>query len=141
MALSNDRVRDIEHDQVRFTDKDDRADPPQPPKTMTLAATAFMRRLLVPVRPSGLHRIRDSGVLGARHRAETLTRCRQLLGPTPSVPRPVETMPITSRDDRADTEPRTAVPARRCTACGQGHVLVIERLPPSRVGSTIPDTS
>ncbi len=141
VALSNDRLRDIENDQVRFTDKDDRADPPQPPKTLTLAATACIRRFLLHVLPSGLHRIRYDGFLGARHRAERLTRCRQLLGPTPAVPTPIETMPIAPSDDRAHTEPRTAVHARLCTACGQGHFIVIARLPPRRVGSTILDTS
>ena len=141
VALSNDRLRDIENDQVRFTYKDYRADPSQAPKTMTLAATEFMRRFLWHVLPSGLHRIRYYGFLGARHRAEKLTRCRQLLGPTPSVPTPVETMTMAPKDDRAQTETRTAVRAPVCTACGQGHFIVIERLPPSRVGSTIPDTS
>ena len=141
VALSNDRRRDIEHDPVRVTDKDYRVDPTPPPKTLTLAATECIRRFLLHVRPSGLHRIRDYGFLGARHRAERLTRCRPLLGPTPSVPTPIETMPIAPSDDRAHTEPRPAVHARRCPACGRGHVIVIERLRPRRVGSTIRDTS
>ena len=141
VALSNDRLRDMEHDPVRFTDKDYRVDPTPPPKTLPLAATECIRRFLLHVRPSGWHRIRYYGFLGARHRAERLTRCRPLLGPTPSVPTPIETMPIAPSDDRAHTEPRTAVHARRCTACGRGHVIVIERLRPRRVGSPIRDTS
>ena len=142
VAISNDRIRDIDHDEVRFTYKDYRADPPQPPKTLTLAATEFIRRFLLHVLPSGLHRIRYYGFLGARHRAEKLTRCRQLLDSAPSVTTPVDPMTLAPKDDQAQTETRTAMRALVCTACGQGHFVVIERLlPQRRVGSTIPDTS
>ena len=79
---------------------------------MTLAATEFIRRFLLHVLPSGFHRIRYYGFLGARHRAEKLTRCRQLLGPTPSVTTPVDTMTLAPKDDRTQTETRTAVRAR-----------------------------
>ena len=47
VALSNDRLRDIENDQVRFTYKDYRVDPTPPPKTLTLAATECIRRFLL----------------------------------------------------------------------------------------------
>ena len=139
VAISNDRVRDIEHDQVRFTYKDSRADPPQAPKTMTLAATEFIRRFLWHVLPSGFHRIRYYGFLGPRHRAEKLTRCRQLLGSTPSITTPAD--PLGPTDDPTRGDPRTRVSPRLCTACGLGHLIVIERLPPGRHVSTIPDTS
>ena len=46
VAIANDRIRDIDHDEVRFTYKDYRADLAQSLKTMTLAATEFMRRFL-----------------------------------------------------------------------------------------------
>ena len=140
VAISNDRIRDIDHDEVRFTYKDYRADPAQAPQTMTLAATEFMRRFLLHVLPSGFHRIRHYGLFGPRHRAEKLTRCRQLLG-TPSVTTPVNQMTMAPTDDRPQTETRTEVRAPVCTACVQGHFIVIERLPPRRGGSTIPDTS
>jgi hypothetical protein len=80
VAISNDRIRDIDHDEVRFTYKDYRAAPPQSLKTMTLAATEFIRRFLLHVLPLGFHRIRYYGFLGPRHWAQKLTRCRQLLG-------------------------------------------------------------
>ena len=140
VAISNDRIRDIDHDEVRFTYKDYRADPAQSLKTMTLAATEFMRRFLLHVLPPGFHRIRYYGFLGPRHRAQKLTRCRQLLG-TPSVTTPIDQTTMAPTDDRPHTETRTAVRAPVCTVCGQGHFLVIERLPPRRGGSTIPDTS
>ena len=114
---------------------------------MTLAATEFMRRFLLHVLPPGFHRIRYYGFLGPRHRAEKLTRCHQLLG-TPSVTTPVETMTMAPKQDRGQTETHPGGRASMCTACGQGHFIVLERLPPRRlgptiprVGSTIPDTS
>ncbi len=136
VAISNDRVRDIEHDQVRFTYKDYRVDPSSRPKTMTLAATEFIRRFLLHVLPSGFHRIRYYGFLGPRHRADNLTRCRQLLGSTPSIP------PIadpTAEPTRVD--PQTRLSSQRCPACRQGHLIVIERLLPWRRLSIIPDSS
>ena len=44
---------------VRFTCKDYRADPPQSskPRTMTLAASEFIRRFLLHVLPAGFHRL------------------------------------------------------------------------------------
>src|SRR6266540_3056922 len=47
VAISNDRLLDIEDGRVRFTYKDYRADSPQAPKTMTLAAGEFIRRFLL----------------------------------------------------------------------------------------------
>ena len=88
--------------------------------------------------PAGFHRIRSYGLLGNRHRVEKLVRCRQLLGTTPSStlsdagPTP---------NDRDRTETRTGVSLRVCTACHQGHLIVIERLRPVRRVSAIPDTS
>ena len=68
VAISNERLLDIENGEVRFTYKDYRADPPQSPKTMTLTAGEFIRRFLLHVLPAGFHRIRYYGFLGARHR-------------------------------------------------------------------------
>jgi hypothetical protein len=135
VAISNDRIRDIDHDQVRFTYKDYRAAPPQSLKTMTLAATEFIRRFLLHVLPLGFHRIRYYGFLGPRHRAEKLTRCRQLLGATPAV---TGGNPTT---DPMPIAPRPPATTRLCPVCGRGHWLVIDRLPPTRRLALIPDTS
>ena len=80
VAISNNRLLDIEHGAVRFTYKDYRADPPPSSKTMTLTAAEFIRRVLLHVLPMGFHRIRYYGFLGARHRRAKLARCRHLLG-------------------------------------------------------------
>ena len=125
---------------VRFTYKDYRADPPDSSKTMTLAATEFIRRFLLHVLPTGFHRIRYYGFLGARYRREKLTRCRQLLGSTASVTTPTE---ATFRTDYRDRVERLmGISLRACPACHHGAMIIIERLmPASRRGFVHPDTS
>jgi hypothetical protein len=140
VAIVNDRLLDIENGEVRFTDKDSRADPPQSPKTMTLAAAEFIRRFLLHVLPAGFHRLRYYGVLGARHRREKLARCRHLLGSPPPAPTP---SPATATPDYRDrVEALTGISLRVCPACHQGAMIIIERLvPAARGGFVNPDTS
>jgi hypothetical protein len=139
VAISNDRIRDIDHDEVRFTYKDYRAAPPQSLETMTLAATEFNRRFLLHVLRLGFYRIRYYGFLGPRHRAQKLTRCRQLLGSTPALPKSVAT--VNPTDDPTRIDGRTRVSMRRCPVCGQGHLVLIDRLLPTPPLSIVPDTS
>ena len=78
VAISNNRLCDIEDGKVCFTWKDYRDHNRQ--KVMTVAADEFIRRFLLHVLPEGFHRIRYYGFLGNRHRAQKLARCRELLG-------------------------------------------------------------
>ena len=78
VAISNNRLLDIENDRVRFLWKDYRDNNEQ--KTMDLSAEEFIRRFLLHVLPDGFHRIRYYGFLSNRHREEKLALCRQLLG-------------------------------------------------------------
>lgn len=140
VAIANHRLLDIEGGQVRFTYTDYRADPPDSSKTMTLAATEFIRRFLLHVLPTGLHRIRYYGFLGARHRRQKLARCRQLLGPTTTLTMPTEATSPPDYRDRVET--LTGVSLRVCPACRHGTMIIIERLlPASRAGFVRPDTS
>jgi len=68
IAISNNRLLDIEADQVSFRYKDYRDHSQQ--KTMTLSAEEFIRRFLLHVLPHGFHRIRYYGFLGNRNRQE-----------------------------------------------------------------------
>jgi Putative transposase len=102
--------------QVRFTYTDYWADPPDSSKTMTLAATDFIRRFLLHVLPTGFHRIRDYGFLGARSRREKLTRRRQLLGSTASV---TTTDPTFRADYRDRVETLRGSSLRVYPACHQ----------------------
>ncbi len=78
VAISNNRLLDIEAGQVSFRYKDYRNQGQQ--KTMTLSAEEFIRRFLLHVLPHGFHRIRYYGFQGNRYRKEKLERCRKLLG-------------------------------------------------------------
>ena len=106
VAISNQRLLDIDDGHVRFRYKDYRADRSQTPQTMTLAATEFIRRVLVHVLPTGFHRMRHYGLLGNRHRKEQLARCRHLLGTSaPETPAPPR-----STDYATDTTPSRGSP-------------------------------
>ena len=123
---------------MRFTYKDYRAPSPQTPTIMTLAAREFIRRFLLHVLPTGLHRIRYYGLLGARHRREKLARCRVLLGTSPSASPP----PTASLDYRDRVEALTGHSLRVCPVCHRGEMIRVAPLTPTpRVGLVIPDTS
>jgi hypothetical protein len=140
VAIANHRLLDIDGGQVRFTYKDYRADVPDSSKTMTLAATEFIRRFLLHVLPTGFHRIRYYGFLGARYRREKLTRCRQLLGSTASLSTPTDAVSRTDYRDHVETV--TGLSLRVCPACHHGAMIIVEQLwPAARAGFVNPDTS
>jgi hypothetical protein len=139
VAISNHRLLDMDDGRVRFRYKDYRADRPDTPQTMTLAATEFIRRFLLHVLPSGFHRIRYYGLLGNRHRTENLARCRQLLGMT--VPSPVPDACPPPRDYRDHYESLTGVSLRTCPICHDGRMIPIEDRPRARPCPSITDTS
>jgi len=62
VAISNNRLLDMENGQVRFQWKDYRDEGKI--KTMTLSADEFIRRFLLHVSPNGFQRIRYYGLLG-----------------------------------------------------------------------------
>src|SRR5206468_2242590 len=78
IAISNERIVEMNGDQVTFTYKD-RADGDRR-KPMTLPAEAFLRRFLLHVLPHGFVRIRHYGLLANSVRQERIARCRELLG-------------------------------------------------------------
>ena len=125
VAISNNRLLDIENGQVHFQWKDYRDDGKI--KTMTLSADEFIRRFLLHVLPNGFQRIRYYGLLGNRHRKEKLAQCRRLLGMSPpseqTSPSPVE------KDYRDRYEELTGNSLHQCPQCQQGRMLVVEILP------------
>src|SRR5262249_53303838 len=84
VAVSNDRVFDIEDDKVQFRWKDYRDACKK--KTIILAAEEFIRRFLLHVLPEGFQRIRYYGFLANRYRKQKLARCRELLNIPPPEP-------------------------------------------------------
>ena len=135
VAISNNRLLDIDHGTITFRFKDYRHDGQQ--KTMTLDAEEFIRRFLLHVLPDGFQRIRYYGFLGNRYREEKLARCRQLLG-MPACPPTSEE----SQDYRDRYEELTGCSLRECPVCHQGCMVTIAILLPSPERQTsITDTS
>jgi hypothetical protein len=125
VAISNNRLLDMENGQVRFQWKDYRDDGKI--KTMTLSADEFIRRFLLHVLPNGFQRIRYYGLLSNRHRKEKLAQCRRLLGMSPPAE---QTNPSPAEKDYRDRyEELTGNSLHQCPQCQQGRMLVVEILP------------
>ena len=135
VAISNNRLRDIDDGNVRFTWKDYRHH--DQPKIMTLSADEFIRRFLLHVLPKGFHHIRYYGLLGNRHRAEKLACCRRLLGMTLSEPAHGQDQ----QDYRAHHEELTGDPLTQCPVCHQGRMITIEALHGTATPPPVRDTS
>ncbi len=123
VAISNNRLLDIEAGQVRLQWKNYRDEGQQ--KTLTLSAEEFIRRFLLHALPDGFQRIRYYGLLGNRYRREKLARCRQLLGMAPPVEAP-------SEDYRDQHEQLTGLSLRECPICHRGRMVMVEMLTPHR---------
>lgn len=128
VAISNNRLLDIEDGHVTFRWKDYRDGDAQ--KTMTLAAEEFIRRFLLHMLPPGLQRIRYYGFLGNRHRQEKLEQCRRLLEMAPITPPDTDIDPPADYRDRY--EALTGVSLHECPVCHRGRMLLLEQLAPSR---------
>jgi hypothetical protein len=126
VAISNNRLVDIENDQVRFKWKDYRHG--DQVKTMALSADEFIRRFLLHVLPNGFQRIRYYGFLGNRYRQEKLDQCRRLLG-MPMADQ--HTAPGVEKDYRDRYEDLTGRSLRQCPQCQQGRMVVVAIFPNS----------
>jgi hypothetical protein len=122
VALSNDRLLDMENGEVHFRWKDYRDNNRQ--KTMTLTADEFIRRFLLHVLPDGFQRIRYYGFLGNRYRKQKLARCRLLLGMPDNDTQDSEP----SSDYRDRYEKLTGSSLWECPVCHQGRMHVIGTL-------------
>ena len=133
VAISNNRLLDIENGQVCFEWKDYRAGGQV--KTMTLSADEFIRRFLLHVLPDGFQRIRYYGFLGNRYRKQKLEQCRRLLG-MPDRADPTDTA---AKDYRDRYEALTGISLHQCPQCRQGCMVMVEIFPrlPCRTASSI----
>lgn len=122
VAISNNRLLDIEDGHVQYRYKDYRHDSKQ--KTMTLPADEFIRRFLLHVLPDGFQRIRHYGFLGNRYRQRKLARCRQLLGmkSADAAAQPAESQ----KDYRDRYQELTGVSLRLCPVCHRGHMIRVD---------------
>jgi putative transposase/transposase-like zinc-binding protein len=81
VAISNHRIVNVADGQVTFRWKDYAHGGAQ--RMMTVRGEEFLRRFLLHVLPRGFVRIRFSGFLANRRRAQLLPRCQQLLAASP----------------------------------------------------------
>jgi hypothetical protein len=135
VALSNERLLDLQGEQVTFQWKDYRRTGRERSRRMTLPAFEFIRRFLLHTLPAGFQRIRHFGFLANRHRKIKLQRCRQLL-----LPEVVELLPSPEQVRQAHTE-LLKPPPRRCPQCGKGTLIRLGFVPPYRWPARPPDTS
>ena len=127
VAISNNRLLDIENDRIRFHWKDYRDNNQQ--KTMTLSAEEFIRRFLMHVLPDGFQRIRYYGFLSNRDREEKLAVCRQLLGMPSLVPEPAPGDQHIDYDANHVLE-QLRSSLQKCPVCQEGRMIVLEVVPP-----------
>jgi Putative transposase/Transposase zinc-binding domain len=137
VAISNNRLLNIDNNQVSFSWKDYRDHNQQ--KTMTLSAAEFIRRFLLHVLPDGFQRIRYYGFLSNRYRQQKLAQCRQLLGMA-SGGQPPSEAPLT-RDYRDRYQELTGSSLRECPVCRKGHMVPRETLIAVGLQPVVIDTS
>jgi hypothetical protein len=135
VAISNNRLLDIDEGKVRFHWKDYRNGNRQ--KTMTLAADEFIRRFLLHVLPDGFQRIRYYGFLANRYRQQKLAQCRQLL----AMPQTEPPDDQAAGDYRDQYHELTGASLIECPACQRGRMVTIEVLKPAKPCRSIYDTS
>jgi len=124
VAISNNRLQALHDGQVTFAYKDYKHQ--QRHKVMTLSADEFLRRFLLHVLPDSFQRIRHYGLLGNRHRAENLARCRELL----AMPVPI---PQSEPNHRERWQQLTGHDPLQCPKCNRGKMVRIAPLPIGRV--------
>jgi hypothetical protein len=117
IAISNRRLISMDDHTVTFRWKD--YSHGGRPRTMTLAATEFLRRFLLHVVPQGFMRIRHFGLLANRCRTENLERCRMLLDERTSAR---EYSDLASPQAGAAALQRSQA-ADGCPVCGSGRMI------------------
>ncbi len=124
VAISNQRLLNVDNGQVTFRYKDYAADQRQ--RTLTLTAEEFLRRFVQHVLPKSFVKVRHYGLLANRQRRQRLDQCRRLL----LVATAAAGLP--SSGSSGLTEP---APGQRCPHCG-GSRIVRTAVPCSTPGDT-----
>jgi Putative transposase/Transposase zinc-binding domain len=130
VAISNNRLVDIENGRVQFHWKDYRDN--SQIKVMDLEADEFIRRFLLHVLPESFQRIRYYGFLANRDRRKKLALCRQLLG--------MQTLSQTTsvKNYRERYQELTGRSLTLCPRCQRGQMVIVESLPPALCRVPVP---
>jgi hypothetical protein len=124
VAIANGRLQSIDDGQVTFSYKDYRRHHRQ--RTLTLAATEFIRRFMMHVLPNGFVRIRYYGFLANAHRQEQLRKIRKLL----DAPQPTIAVEQSEDDPHNPLEPPDD---QRCPHCKEGVMRAVNLAPRPRL--------
>lgn len=116
IAISNRRLVAFDERGVTFRYKDYRSKKANPWKSMTLNTDEFLRRFLLHVLPSGLHRIRHYGLLANARRQYKLNIARSLLQ--------CQIEREKDGDDVTDKEAQEQSPTFTCRQCGEPLIIV-----------------
>ena len=121
VAISNNRIVDVENCKVTFTYRDRKDN--NTLKLKTLEAGEFIRRFLLHVLPEGFMKIRHFGFLGNRRKKDNIQRCRELIG---------DNSPTPQRTKKSAGElmlELTGTDITRCPCCRQGTMSIIMEMP------------
>jgi len=129
VALSNDRILNMQNGQVTFSYRDRKDRDRQ--KTMMLDAQEFIRRFLLHVLPDSFMRIRHFGFLANRSKKQALAQCRKLLDLDPALPE----IPKQSAKDLLLK--LSGVDLSHCPSCHQGTMMVVGDLPALSISSRV----
>lgn len=125
VAISNNRIVDIQNGSVTFTYRDRKND--NTLRIKTLDAEEFIRRFLLHVLPEGFMKIRHFGFLSNRRKKEKVQLCRELIGDNSPVP---ERVKKTAGELMLEL---TGIDITRCPCCRKGMMTIIMEMPyPSR---------
>jgi predicted Zn-ribbon and HTH transcriptional regulator len=114
VALSNDRILSAHNGEVTFSYRDRKNHNQR--KFMSLQTEEFIRRFLLHVIPKGLMRVRHFGFL-ANNAKQRLSKCRQLLGLLPSLPKAPQ------RSAHELMLALTGIDLTRCPQCLKGTLI------------------
>ncbi len=142
VAIANSRLIAVDEHGVSFKWKDYRHKGRTRYKTMRLDTDEFIRRFLIHVLPSGLHRIRHYGLFANARRKDNLAQARELLmSPKTEAPTDVLTHGADTADSADRDEPAHCTYV--CPECGAPMIIIdtftgeqLPRAPPMSRGAS-----
>jgi len=121
VAISNQRLLDVQDDAVSFAYKDYRSGDHHKIRRMTIGPDEFIRRFLLHTLPPGFQRIRHYGLLSGRNKKKNLLDCRRLLA--------VESDLLPSPQEVKQCLQEILAQSTLCPVCHIGHMVRVETIP------------
>ncbi len=121
VAISNNRIKSIDNNQVCFTYRDRNDD--NKAKTLKVCAHEFIRRFLLHVLPENFMKIRYFGFLAHRNKKQAVKLIRQLIDPDAALPQKIEETYLEMMHRL------TGQDLLCCPSCKKGRMTIIKELP------------